>query len=264
MSKTGAIIAIATQRSVVYRGKIIAYRVAELTEFLVMLYVWTVLYNYGTPLANYTYNEMVTYLLVGGLVRIGFRNFLHEEIGRNIRDGALSQFLTRPISYFRYIITRNIGRISVNMGLSVFIQIGLVVAFWQRIAWTLTLANALPFFLVVGLSIIALYLLNYLVGIAAFWTQRIEGIWFLRFQTEMIFSGALMPLDLLPQTLTHIALVLPFSYAFYIPMQVFMNRVSTAFAWLSVVVVLVWIAVLYAIITVVWKRGLKRYEGVGI
>jgi ABC-2 type transport system permease protein len=78
------------------------------------------------------------------------------------------------------------------------------------------------------------------------------------------FSGAYFTLALLPASILKVAMFMPFAYTFYVPTQIYLGKMSISEGWSGLLVSIVWLFVLYVIIKIIWKRGLKKYDSVGI
>lgn len=112
MKKYLTIIKITWQRALMYRFSVFSYRVGEIAEMFFLIFMWSAIYSGQGTIKGYSHDEMITYILVGNLINVIVRNWLSEVVADNIKQGILSQFLVKPMEYFRYIMAREIGRIS--------------------------------------------------------------------------------------------------------------------------------------------------------
>ncbi len=264
MKKYLTIIYITWQRALTYRFTVLAYRVGEISEVLILILMWTAIYKNQPLIGGYTLPEMISYILVGNLINVLTRNFLNESISRDIKDGSLSLFLIRPLHYFRYIITRELGRGSLAFIMSVTSQM-LVLLFFTN---TLIINHHGIILLELGIMIFLAFwlemLLSYLISLIAFWTDEVAGLFTTIERLRKFFSGGYFPLTLLPNFFVKLSLALPFAYSFFIPTQLYLNKINAYEGLRGIGIQLCWILLLYFLISIIWHRGLKRYEGVGI
>jgi len=75
------------------------------------------------------------------------------------------------------------------------------------------------------------------------------------------FEGGLMPLDLLPNFVTRINDFLPFKYVVFVPISVFTGRIG--FSWELFLIPLGWVLFLLFLVKIIYRKGLKKYEGYG-
>lgn len=264
MKKYFTIIKTFWQRALVYRFEVIMYRVGEIGETFVLILMWTAIYGKQEFIKGFTLREMITYILIGNLFNALVRNFLKGVVADDIKEGRLSMFLLMPISYFKFIISRELGRISVSTFFSVISQL-LVISFFLK----LFIVNTDVFYLLLVLAMVILafiseLLLSYLVGLSAFWFDDVNGLYSTVDRVQKFFSGGYFPLNLLPIGFMRASFLMPFAYSFFVPAQLYLKKINLSDGFKGIAVQMVWIALLYAITQIVWKRGLKRYEGVGI
>lgn len=264
MRKNLAIIKAFWQRALTYRFSVFAYRVGEVAETLVLVLMWSAIYSDQKNIGGMTLQEMITYILVGNLFNAMVRNFLSNIIARDIKEGRLSMFLIKPMSYFSYILSQEIGRISLSTIMSVLTSALVIVFFKNIFIWNFDIIYFLIIALMIILAFITELLLYYLIGLIAFWTDEVDGIYATIDRIKKFFSGGYFPINILPLIFAQVSFFLPFVYSFYIPAQLYLKRLDPLTGMKGLLIQAMWIGILYVITKIVWNRGLKRYEGVGI
>lgn len=259
-----AIINTTFQRSMTYRFSIVAYRVGEIMENLILILMWASIYKGQEMIQGYTVNQMTTYVLVGFLVNTAVRNFLTDFIANEIKEGKLSSTLLKPISYIQYSLVREVGRLGLPLIFSFFSQAILILFFLDRVIFNTDWKYLTVMIVMVFLAFITELLFSFLVGLMAFWIVEVDGVNATIARVKRFFSGGYFPLSLLPIALVKISFILPFSYSFFVPTQLYLKKISPLDGLKGVAVQIVWIFLLYFIIKFVWKRGLIKYESVGI
>lgn len=264
MKKYFVLINVFWQRSLAYRFTVLAYRVGEMFEVLVLVFMWSAIYGDRTLIRGFTLQEMLTYVLIGNLFNVMVRSWAHQVVSRQIHEGTLSNFLVQPVNYFHYFIFREIGRHSLPTGFSILSQL-LVMAFFYSVIIINT--SALVLLVIAAMLILAFItelLISFLIGSIAFWTDETDGIYATIGRLQRFFSGGYFPLNLLPAAFLSASYALPFAYSIFVPTQLYLGKESIAEGVQGLLVQVVWIAALYLVIQVVWRMGLKKYEGVGI
>lgn len=104
----------------------------------------------------------------------------------------------------------------------------------------------------------------YTIGLFAFFSQNIHGYMFLAWTVESLFSGRMIPLDIMPNWLSNLANLLPFKYSLYIPMQIITNRISNTMAMQELMVGGAWLVMFLIFSVWVYRKGIKKYDGYGI
>ena len=264
MKKYFTIIKTMWGRSLIHRFSIVSYRIGELVEILFLIVMWTALYREHSVISGYTLPEMITYVLIGNLVSIGTRNFLTDFMSREIRDGALSIFVVKPLTYFRYVMTRELGRVSIPFLFSLVTQGLIMIVFIRHLILKTTLLHLGLFVVMVALAFVLELFMAYLIAMSAFWTDEVDGIFTTINRLKRFISGGYFPLSLLPAVYLQVSMALPFAYSFFAPTQLYLGKMSTRQGVLGIGIELAWVGLLYLIIQFVWRRGTRKYEGVGI
>ena len=152
--------------------------------------------------------QMVWYLaMTEGMVMS--RPRISSEVDQDVRSGALSVQLLRPLEYPLAKLASGFGERLVRFGL--IAGTGCLIA--------LVFVGTIPFNLEgLGLFVIALplaFLLDnlgfLLVGLCAFWFEDTSGLTLIYSRMTMILGGMLIPLELFPQAAQPVLSWLPFS-----------------------------------------------------
>lgn len=255
----------ALQRALVFRFSVYSYRVGNLAELLSQIIIWSVIFQKENIISGYTYDEMVTYILVGWLFTFLTGAYgLERNIANEIEQGNISNFLVKPIEYLKYNTAFAIGRVYLSLVAAVVVQLILIFFFHKHILFYINFFNI---FILFGMLIVSFFINIFravLTGYIAFWTNDTTGFESTLNILAKFMSGAYFPLSLLPAAFVNISLFFPFIYTFFIPTQLYLGKITTWQGLKGLIIEIVWLFLLYGIIKVVWKRGIKRYEGVGM
>ena len=189
----------------------------------------------------------------------------NDNVGGEISNGTLNNFLIKPIGYLRYWLTRDWASKLLNMLFAVFEFTLLYLLFRPQIYLS---QSPLQLFLGIILLIISsliYYLITKLAVSVAFWTP--ENSWGFMF-TILVFmeilSGNIFPLDLLPKSVMTLLQFTPFPYMVYYPIAILVGKLDVFNTIRVLIQALGLLTVCYFITIKVWRRGLKVYAAVGI
>lgn len=245
-----------------YRVANYFYMIGMVAEPVIYLVVWsTVAEQQGGEVGGFTAADFAAYYIVWTLVRnmnIVLTPFAWEE---RIKEGVLVADLLRPI----HPVHRDLAYFG---GWKV-----VVIVMWIPIAVVLTwiFRPALdPSLGDIGLFAIALwggffvrFFALWALGLITLWTTRVSALFELYFTAELLLSGRLVPLSLMPGWVQTVADFLPFQWAFQFPIDVLIGRVTTAEAWAGFGMQALWTGIALAATMVLWKRGIRRFAAVG-
>ncbi len=106
-------------------------------------------------------------------------------------------------------------------------------------------------------------MLLWLLGLITFFTTRVGAIFELFFALELVFSGRLVPMTLMPQVIQNIATYLPFEWTFFFPIQVLVSPMSVLHMLAGLGMQLLWIAIGWLAVQLAWKVSLRQFSAVG-
>jgi ABC-2 type transport system permease protein len=252
---------IAIAEQIQYRVANYMYMLGMVAEPVIYLVVWsTVATQQGGSVAGITVGQFAAYYIVWTLVRninIVFTPYGWEE---RIREGHMSARLLRPL----FPIVEDLGFF---LGWK-----PVVVVLWLPIAFFLALVFHPvldPSPLAVGVfavSLLGAYLIRSLnqssLGLITFWTTRVGPIFQLYIAVELLLSGRLVPMALMPDWVRSIAGVLPFQWTFGFPIEALVGNLTTEELLGGLAMQLLWIAIGAILVRVVWRFAIRRYSAV--
>ena len=252
---------IAIAEQIQYRAANYLYMLGMVAEPVIYLVVWqTVAAQQGGAVAGISAGQFAAYYIVWTLVRninIVFTPYGWEE---RIREGRLSAQLLRPL----FPIVEDLGFF---LGWK-----PVVILLWLPIALFLSLVfhpvlNPTPLAIVVfAVSLLGAYLIRSLnqtsLGLITFWTTRVGPIFELYIAVELLLSGRLVPMALMPTWVRQVADVLPFQWTFGFPIEALVGNLSTEELLRGLGMQLFWIAVGSVLVRVVWRFAVRRYSAV--
>jgi ABC-2 type transport system permease protein len=253
-------IAIATQFQ--YRVANYFYMIGMVAEPVIYLVVWsTIARQQGGEVGGITPGQFAAYYIVWTLVRnmnIIFTPYGWEE---RIRTGELSGMLLRPMH-----------PIHADLGFFAGWKF-VVIVLWLPIAAVLSLLfqpdlqPRLINVVVFAFAIWGAYLIrsvNYwILGMVTFWTTRVGPIFQLVFTAELLLSGRLVPLSLMPDSAQRLADVLPFKWTFGFPIEALVGHLPESELIGGLAMQALWVAIGAIGVRVVWRFAIRHYGAVG-
>jgi ABC-2 type transport system permease protein len=250
------------QQNFQYRVATYFWMIGMLAEPIVYLVVWTTIAEQqGGAVQGITTGQFAAYYIVWTLVRN--MNIVFTPYGWEwrIREGELSAALLRPIHPLHDDIAGFAGWKVVVIALWLPIAVVLWVVFDPVL--DTTLLEVVVFSLAIwGAYLIRTMFLSTL-GMITFWTTRVSAIFELAIALELLLSGRLVPLPLMPDWAEDVAAVLPFQWSFYFPIQALVGDYSTAELLGGLGMQVLWIVVLTGLTLLVWRFAVRRYSAVG-
>jgi len=245
-----------------YRAANYMSMIGMVVEPVVYLVVWTTIAEQsGGSVGGYTAQTFAAYYIVWTLVRnmnIVFTPFGWET---RIREGELSGHLLRPVHPIHY----DLGSFA---GWKV-----IVILFWLPIAVALSLVfhptldpsvqQVVVFFVAIWGAFLIRSLVLWVLGMVTFWTTRVSALYEAYFMAELLLSGRLVPMTLMPGWVQAVSWFLPFRWTFGFPITALVGPVNNRDLVVGVAAQIGWILFGVLLVRVVWKRGVRRFSAVG-
>ncbi|HEX5149070.1 MAG TPA: ABC-2 family transporter protein [Candidatus Limnocylindrales bacterium] len=252
---------IAIAEQIQYRAANYMYMLGMVAEPVIYLVVWsTVAQQQGGSVGGYTVGALAAYYIVWTLVRNINIVFTPWGWEWRIREGRLSAQLLRPL----FPIVEDLGFF---LGWKpVVIVLWLPIAAFLALVFRPELHPSPLAILVFPFSLLGAYLIRSLnqssLGLITFWTTRVGPIFELYVAVELLLSGRLVPLSLMPDWVQRLADVLPFRWTFGFPIEALVGNLSTEQLLGGLVMQLFWIAFGAVLVRVVWHFAIRRYSAV--
>jgi len=179
---------------------------------LIVVFLWIAIYrSSGKPLiGGYSIEEMVTYLLGGGLINSFILTTAENpETSQGIQDGTLSSLLIKPISPYAIWFARDLGSKAFLFLLGL---VGYFIVFFFMRDYLLGFAGLIPLsFFLFSLILAALlqFFLFEALSLLSFWVENTYGIRFTMRVIMEVLAGAIIPISFFPGILEKIFLFLP-------------------------------------------------------
>jgi len=255
---------IGLQNALVYRWNFFLRLVFGFFPLIGSYFLWTTVFANEQSVGGYELHEMISYF-VAMLVLDALTASTDDDfrIAYDIRHGVLNQSLLKPMNYCLYQFSVY-GATRLVYALTAILPLMVVVIF---LANYVIIPNSFEAFVLTYLSILGSafiqFLISLCIGLMAFWLLEISALSFSIFGLEYLLGGHIFPLDILPQDIYRIALMLPFSYEYYVPVAIWTGRLSGTEAWHCLATQWMWVLVLAAISQVIWATGIRKYTAVG-
>jgi ABC-2 type transport system permease protein len=267
LSKYACVIAIGIQNTLVYRFNFLFRAAFGLVPLMATIYLWRTIYEGkagGASISGYTLSEMVSYYLI--VTVVDALTAVQEDdwqIAADIKDGNISQFLLKPIDYLWYrFCLFGAGRLIYTVVAA--LPVTLFILYLREYFVTPPDIWALAGFLwSVLLAALLQFLLSYTMALLAFWVLDVATFIFIAFAFEYMAGGHLFPLDILPPIVADLLNFTPFPYVLYLPVSLYLGRITGNAAWAGLAIQFAWVLAAYALARWVWSRGIRKYSAVG-
>ena len=238
------------------------FMIGMIAEPVIYMVVWsTVARQQGGEVGGYTPGAFAAYFIVWTLVRN--MNLVYTPYGweRRIRNGRLSVGLLRPIHPLHEDVAHFAGWKVIEILL--WLPLALILSLIFKPDLHPTFFEGVVFFAAIWLAYLIRTMTLSLLGMITFWTTRVSALFEMYFAAELILSGRLVPLSLMPQWVQNLAWYFPFRWTFGFPIEALVGSMTTNELVGGLGMQVLWVVLGLIAVNIMWKFGIRRFSAVG-
>ncbi len=244
-----------------YRVEVALWAIWGLVYPAVAFAMWSAAMGDAAALGGYAARDFAAYFLLSMIVSHIVAAWDIFEMGYLVRTGAMSPRLLRPILPIWGSLMSNLAFKIVTLALLIPAWLVIGWLFQPALAWSP--ANAALGAVAVALAAAVNYVLGYTVGLAAFWSTKVDALADLWFGGGLVFGGRMAPLALLPWPLGPLSMLLPFRWTLWFPVEVLRGGLSGQEIAIGLGVQAIWLVVGIIVFRLLWRAAIQRYSAVG-
>ena len=240
------------QQFATYRTNIFSNVASALLMLGARFALWMALFAAGNA-GDTTLTETMTYFVVMDILMVWTTSDFGSRIGGDIQSGDISIALTRPRTYhFQLLAGLHSNAVISTLTRSLPILIAAIV--FIGILPPLSVGAFGIFILSAILGALIYILVDLIISYSAFWLMDYWYISWYKRALFMLFGGTILPLWFYPEWLRTVSGVLPFQFALFVPLEVYLGRIYGTDLLYTLGMQVVWIAVLFALERFVWRK----------
>lgn len=266
MNKYLQIFKISFQQEFIYRLNFVMWRLRNVLQILLTFFLWdTVFTNKDIVLFGYDKSKILTYVFGLIVVRAFVLSSRTVDVSGEISRGDLSNYLVKPVSYFKYWLTRDLSSKGLNLIFAAFETLALYFILKPPFFIQTNLVSFGGFLISVTLAMFIFFVILFITSSVPFWIPEAGwGVNFLFITIVVEFlSGVLFPLDILPEAVQKVLYLLPFPYLIFFPLEVYLGKITGFPMIRGILISSVWLVILFFVMKYIWGKGLKIYQAYG-
>jgi len=244
--------------------QILAYRLRYFTGIITYLvnvsvyyFIWRALYREGGTIQGFSFEQMITYVSVGWIIRTFYYNNIDREMANDVQQGHIAAKLARPVNYQAMQISQAAGESLFRM-IMFTLPTGAVILLIYPVQAPMSSLAAGAFVLSLLYSFVIFASINFLIGTCAVYLQSILGLIRAKYFLIEILSGLVIPINFFPDRLARLSHWLPFQHISYTPLMIYMGKISGESLGLVLLVESVWAATLLLAGHWFWNQATRK------
>lgn len=262
LRKFAAIFGVYFKDGIAYRASGIIWILTDALTVFTMPLVWGSAMGSGS-VSGFNKADITQYYLVMLLVQAFVICHFMWELAMEIKDGQFSAALVKPISVYQVYFIRNLSWRTIRMALSIPF-FGLFMLFFAKDLQGATFHLGLEFWISVILGHLLSFTTVMMLGFLALFLEEAFALFELYYFPMLFLSGQIVPVAMLPDWAQKLAKYLPFYYTTNLPVDIVVGRVASGQAWGAVGIQLLFIVAAYGVSKILWTKGVRQFNGVGL
>ncbi len=248
----------------VWRADVIFNMIFTITKILFACLLWGLVFQNKEMVGQFTFHGMLSYYIISSfLSQLEMSDGISSEIHDRIRNGTFSKYMVIPVGIEKYFMAMELGIVSFYIIFDFIAAVIWIFVFQIRFvfaeeAWLIICAVIMTI-----LGMIFMVQLNFFLGVLTLKYQGIGTFLMIKNNLAALVTGGIVPLALFPEIIVRIMQVLPFYYVTYLPAMLLTGMCKNE-AITGIAVIAGWCLIMQFSIHVVWKKYLRKYDGVGI
>ena len=264
MKKFLAYFSVTLKTAFTYKARGFVWFLLDIFPMIFIMLFFSAVYSQRDLIGSYSFNSILIYYLTALCLNVLVISHPEYDIAEHINQGFLSSFLIKPLSYIKYYLANEVAYKVVRITNLIFLII-IVLNFVPDFShvFRLTVSEWIRLLLMMLLAFNIYSFFKFLIGFLAFWLTEISwilGAWDL---LNLLFSGMLILIDLMPKTFQKIAAILPFKYLIYAPVQLLLQKSTIKEQLFSLIIQGFWLIFLIFLTKKVWRKGVRIYSAFG-
>lgn len=179
----------------------------------------------GTSVGGFDVQQTITYVWIGQALIMPVFLWGWWQIVETIRTGAVVTDLLKPVDYFTYWLSRDLGRAAAHMIVRMVPTL-IIGALLMDLVYPDSAARWAAFLLSVPGAIVVSFCFRYMMNLWGFWLLDSRGLNNIIFVVVGLFSGHLLPISWYPSAMRAIVNLLPFRSMIMTPVEIWLGQVS--------------------------------------
>jgi ABC-2 type transport system permease protein len=234
----------------------------NLISMVVFVFFWRAVYANTASLAGLALETTLAYILLARIFQPLAEFNMINEFGYHLREGGIVHVLLRPLdaqlSYYATALA------TLATALVRHLPLVLVATVFFGLRWPADPQVWLVFIVSALLGRSVLFCLDWIFGCLTFYTTEIWGLYVVVSAVSVVFTGGLVPLNMMPDWLRWVVQSTPFAQAIYVPVSLLSGLMPLAeaprlllgqAAWLAAMLILSRLFFRVAIRTVTVQGG---------
>lgn len=230
--------------------------VLNVISMTILVFFWRAIYADTSTISGLALDQTIRYILLAFIFMPLTANDLVWDFGTNLREGLILHHLLRPVNFQAMHYAQALGGLATRLVLQMPMLFVAVLLFGLNLPTDLTTWLAFLVSAILGFTV--MFFFNWFLACFTFYTTEIWGLGVLIEGMNFFFSGALVPLVMMPGWLQSIVLSIPFAQALAVPIGLLTGITPLSDAPHAWLIQVLWIIGMWIISTLFFRVAVRK------
>lgn len=255
------------KRNLAYKGAFYLWIFISLFSSFISYFLWMAVYGSSDSavLGGLDKNEMIVYIFMVYVTSSMTMITISDWVSMDVVKGDVVMQLIKPIDYRLSLVAKAVGSMMYRFfAPGVFVWVGLEVykVFVLKMEMV-SFVQFLAYILSCIMSFLVCVLFDFCFGMVAFFTTYIFGMLMAKEAIMSFLCGQLIPLSFFPEAVQKVFEFMPFSSMVYTPVMIYLGKYQGLELLFELAKQALWVVILYAAGSLIWKQVTKRLVVLG-
>ncbi len=256
-----AVVGMAPKLFVAYRAWFWMGLFVQILALAIFVYFWRAVYGDRASLGGLSRQQTLNYIMLAQVLLPMVSSHLVFRFGESLVDGQFAMELLRPLDLQARYYTEAFGLVLINLLHKVPLALFAWLVFDLRLPSDPLVWGAFLVTLLIGNAV--MFCFEWLFACLAFYTTESWGLAMVQGGIVTFFSGALIPLTLLPAWLEQLTLSLPFAQILWVPVSILSGITPLAEVPRLLLVQLLWLVGMLLASRLVFRVSARKVTVMG-
>ncbi len=245
-----------------YKFEFFAWTIIMPVTVLIFYFLWHSVFTYNGlhEVRGMGFSDLIIYYVLVLVMSTLTYSSVAEDLSARIRKGKFVIDLVQPMDVIQRYISEFFGYKAIVLLVQV-LPIAIVALILLRPQ--VSAINLVLFSISVVLASVMSFFIWFGVALVAFWMKAVNGVSMAVWGIMNILRGGLVPLVFFPHYVQAALSFMPFPYMMFVPIQIFLGKVTIAGALFAMGVQVFWIVVLLLVARWILGKGMRLFTGAG-
>lgn len=247
-----------------WRADVIFNMIFTITKILFAYLLWGLVFREKEMVGQFTFHGMLSYYIISSfLSQLEMSGGISDEVNVRIHNGTFPKYMVIPIGIEKYFIAMELGIVLFYISFNFIAAIVWIFVFRIQFVFSSNLFMIACAVVMLILGLLFMVELNYFLGLLTLKYQGIGTFLMIKNNLMALITGSIVPLALFPDIIVSFMKILPFYYVTYLPTMLLTGMYEEE-AVAGIIIMVCWCLVMQLLINIVWKKYIRKYDGVGI